>query len=224
MALDQSEVHGFWQGENYRLQSPDIDFPFWRSESGSDLPCPDLVVTSRSDLDSVLSGWVPVAVEPEAPVWLWASPEAQLEHFADTAIVPPPGRPLPALTAEIKIVRVEPPATEVEAYLVVVQITNTSEYTYVPIGNLPLPEGSVRIGFEWRDPDDPFSRMHEPTRREFVDLIRPGESIELEFGMWPDVGDFVVDEGRWLLRAELVQEGMQWAGNAAAGQIEVEIR
>jgi hypothetical protein len=82
--------------------------------------------------------------------------------------------------------------------------------------------GGVAVGLEWRSPDS-SERLGDPVRVHLPRIVWPGDSVELQGVIPPLLSGRPLDPGTWLLRAELVQEGMRWFGDDVADETVVEI-
>lgn len=211
VALDQSDLTDFFTQESYRVNDLERDYLFWSSESGEQPPCDSFVISESSSLGNVLVGWRPVAVEQDRRAWLWVSPDVD-GQVAVRVIRPLPGQPLFEPTADVSIDVTVGAIRTGEAAPVVVEFTNTSTQTYVPIRNVPSGIGGVQVGLEWRDPDQPDERLHEPVRVAVPGLVRPGDTVVVEGVLPVNIAGAPGREGVWLVRAELVQESVEWFG------------
>ncbi len=223
VALDQTDLSGFWAQENYRVHRLDIAFPFWRSGEIAAVPC-DVVISSRADLGDVLPGWSAIGAENGHRQWLWVAPSLARSSVLEPLVVrPAPGSPLDEGTAELTVLAVELDE-DGETYELSVEIENTSDDVYVGAEHLPDSIGSVRLGVEWRSPESPHERIHEPFRSDFG-LLRPGESAVIDIALRRSATPQTErgDGETWIIRLELVQEGVAWFEDAAAATAVVEL-
>ncbi len=221
VGLDQTELRDPWAHENYQMLLLDVPFEYFYSDRDVS-PCDDLVISSRPDLGTVLAGWRAIGWEQGRGHWLWASPAAMSGLGQQQAIFPDPGTRLASLAADLSIELVEEDSGDrtIEA---LVTVTNASSSTFIPPSRLPVGGLAVRLGVEWRATTAEGERIHEPVRFDITEPLRPGASEVVLVSLTRDLVDLSVDDGTWVLRAELVQEFVQWAGDSAADSVTIEL-
>ncbi len=217
-----------WQQQNLRLQLIDIDLQNWQRDSGAS-PCSPFVLTS----DPALSASIPharlLAVDPTVAIQLWVVDPAVQRHLeaAGRPGVADPAAILPIdQTLKVEILEVSP--TEAPGVFDIrLALTNTADRALVPSGGLPDGFGGYAVGLEWREGVG-GSRVSEPRRARLEAILWPGETTEIEIELaaiqYPVGEDPIrLDPGSWLLRAEVVQEGVRWLEDSASDETLVDV-
>ena len=135
-----------------------------------------------------------------------------------------PAAPLPAgPIAIVEILDVDPATASPDGrFAVSVRVTNRSVHPFVPSAALRDWFGGVAVGLELRPPDA-SGLVGDPVRLHLPRIVWPGDSVEIQGVIRPLVSGRPLDAGDWMLRAELVQEGMRWFGDDVADETLVEI-
>ncbi|HVS01920.1 MAG TPA: hypothetical protein VMT16_04050 [Thermoanaerobaculia bacterium] len=202
---------------NYSYYLPDIELV--RVDLERLEPAGDLLVSTRTDLQTTIPGARLVAMEnvPRAYgshlQYLWVLPGELQERLAGLGWLYPedfPARVLcPQPRSQLAIVRQE-------SYLpwrsgsTRLRITNLGPCPWPNAVGLRSVEGSVQVGAAWRRPWRPNDVVG--TRR--VDLprgLQPGQSLEIPWRLVPPGGGGGPGRsGRWIVDIGMLQQGGRW--------------
>jgi hypothetical protein len=224
IALDGHDVDDPAFQRGYRLALLEARVEDWDSTGGAP-PCSDAVISVRADLASSWPGATLLEAENAARQLLWVLPGELQESLPDERRgLEQPAAPLPAgPIAIVEILDVDPATTSPDGtFAVRMRLTNRSLHPFVPSAALSDWVGGVAAGLEWRSPDA-SGRLGDPVRVHLPRIVWPGESVEIQGVIRPLVSGRPLDPGDWMLRAELVQEGMRWFGDDVADETVVEI-
>ena len=224
IALDGHEVDDSAFQRAYRVALLQARFEDWDS-TGDEPPCSAAVISARADLSASWPGATVLEAEDGARQLLWVLPGELQESLPDDRRgLEQPAAPLPAgPIATIEILDVDPATASPDARIAVsVRLTNRSVHPFVPSAALSDWVGGVAVGIEWRGPDA-SERLGDPVRVHLPRIVWPGDSVELTSVIRPLLPGRPLDPGVWLLRAELVQEGIQWFGDDVADETAVEV-
>jgi hypothetical protein len=224
IALDAQGVDDAAFQRGYRLALLDARLEDWDS-MGDEPPCSAAVISARADLSASWPGATLLEAENRARDLLWVLPgELQESLPQERRGLEQPAASLPAgPIATIEVVDIGPAAASPDDLITVrMRLTNMSDRPFVPSGSLRDWTGGVAVGLEWRraDTNEPLA---EPQRVHLPRVVWPGDVVEIESAIRPVLFGRPLDAGDWLLRAELVQEGVRWFGDDVSAATVVEI-
>lgn len=234
--LDETDLVDSWTQQNFRLANMSLYFLPFQEE----LPTPSCatsVLTNRRDFALIRPGSLLLAVDPTSRHSVWILPtDQQMGFFSpDRPGVSDPGAWVtgddPA-QLQLSVVDDETDSDDsddgdsedTDVITVEVQVTNQSFTPFLPPFGSSEAAGTVAIGVEWRDPLDPETRIAEPYRIQLDGILYPGETVTLTAEIPLEVDDPTLalpggasgglrrplPSGTWMLRVELVQEGIRW--------------